>query len=199
MAVFAVPAVAAVLFVMFPTRIIRRMYYYPATKDLEPYIRFVVHPLLPRQASPVITLPLSEIDRGRNIGKNKVWTGDGLYGTASRSQFMIFLFEKGKRIPWVVDRQGWFWGDGRVWDVLFGKETAEEAEKGLSGDDLILMEQKRLKFEREQRKKLLKAGRPLPEQLVAEKEKESDFKAGKKIRVLKDDDRVIIDADDSRK
>ncbi|KAK9447460.1 uncharacterized protein V1518DRAFT_421063 [Limtongia smithiae] len=167
LALFAVPAVCAVLLVMFPTRLVRRLSYLPAGITLpsqvsptraplvldEPYVRFVVHPLLPRRASPVITLPVSQLDRGKNMGQTRVWTGDGLYGTASRSQFMVFLFEKGNKIPWIVDRQGWFWGDGRVWDVLFGKQSVEDAEKGLSGDDLIRMEKRRRKFEEEQAKK----------------------------------------------
>ncbi|KAK7205040.1 hypothetical protein BZA70DRAFT_278948 [Myxozyma melibiosi] len=194
LAIFALPAVTAVIFFMFPTRLVRRMYYYPATKDLEAHVRFVVHPLLPRRPSPVITLPLSEIDRGRNAGRTKVWTGDGLYGTASRSQFMVFLFEKGKRIPWIVDRQGWFWGDGRVWDVLFGKESVEEAEKGLSGDDIILMERRRRRFEKEQRKKLIAEGKPLPEELLEGDKKEEEFTTPKTIRLLKGYKKVIVDA-----
>ncbi|KAK9493205.1 hypothetical protein V1508DRAFT_354071 [Lipomyces doorenjongii] len=147
-AIFTIPAVAAYAFIMMPTRLIRRMSYLPARSSTAAHVRFVVHPLIPRTASPVITLPVSQLDRGKNPGKTKVWTGDGLYGTASRSQFMVFLFENGKRIPWIVDRQGWFWGDGRVWDVLFGKESIEEAEKGLSGDDLIKIDQRKRKHDR---------------------------------------------------
>ncbi|KAK9322121.1 hypothetical protein V1517DRAFT_324404 [Lipomyces orientalis] len=155
LAIFAIPAVAAYAFIMMPTRIIRRMHYLPARRSSEAHVKFVVHPLIPRTASPVITVPVSQLDRGKNPGKTKVWTGDGLYGTASRSQFMVFLFEKGKRIPWIVDRQGWFWGDGRVWDILFGKESIEEAERGLSGDDLIKIEQRKQK----QEQKAIKAKR----------------------------------------
>ncbi|KAJ8098337.1 hypothetical protein POJ06DRAFT_259212 [Lipomyces tetrasporus] len=155
LAIFAIPAAAAYAFIMMPTRLIRRMYYLPARRTAEAHVKFVVHPLIPRTASPVNTVPVSQLDRGKNPGKTKVWTGDGLYGTASRSQFMVFLFEKGKRIPWIVDRQGWFWGDGRVWDVLFGKECIEEAEKGLSGDDLIKIEQRKQK----QEQKAIKAKR----------------------------------------
>ncbi|KAK9469330.1 hypothetical protein V1512DRAFT_268977 [Lipomyces arxii] len=146
LALFAVPAVSAYVLLTFPTRLIRRMYYIPARKSVPAHVRFTVHPLIPRQASPVITLPVSHIDRGKNSGKNKVWTGDGIYGTASRSQFMIFLFEKGSKIPYVADRQGWYWGDGRVWDVLFGKESVEEAERGLSGDDLIKMAERQRRY-----------------------------------------------------
>ncbi|KAK9481415.1 hypothetical protein V1514DRAFT_323756 [Lipomyces japonicus] len=145
LAVFAVPSVFAYALIMFPTRLIRKMWYIPSRNKIEPHVRFVVHPLVPRSASPVITLPLSKIDRGVNSGKTKVWTGDGLYGTASKSQFMIFLFEKGSKIPWVVDRQGWFWGDGRVWDVIFGKDSVEEAERGISGDDQIRISQAKAK------------------------------------------------------
>ncbi|KAK9460275.1 uncharacterized protein V1516DRAFT_625391 [Lipomyces oligophaga] len=169
LAIFAVPTLIVVTALMFPTRLIRRLYFYPVTTtSKEPLIRFVVYPLIPRTSSPVITLPLSQLDRGKNWGKTKVWTADGLYGTASRSQFFVFLFEKGSRIPWIVDRQGWFWGDGRVWDVLFGKESVAEAEKGLSGDDYIRMEQERRKFIKAEKKKLLKAGKPLPPEMVEE-------------------------------
>ncbi|KAK9456553.1 hypothetical protein V1511DRAFT_494654 [Dipodascopsis uninucleata] len=159
LALFAVPAACSFGLIMLPTRLIRRLYYIPARNSVEAHVRFVVHPLIPRTASPVITLPISMIDRGRNVGKTKVWTGEGLYGTASRSQFMIFVFEKGRRIPWIADRQGWFWGDGRVWDVLFGKESIKEAEKGLSGDDILRLEMRQRKYQKEQEHKLLQGSK----------------------------------------
>ncbi|KAK9470903.1 uncharacterized protein V1510DRAFT_421800 [Dipodascopsis tothii] len=147
-AVFSIPAAMVYFFLKFPTHLVKRMWYMPAHRGVAEHVRFVTHPLLPGQASPVHTMPLEQLSRGLNRGGSKVWTGDGLYGTASRSQFMVFLFEEGKKMPWVVDRQGWFWGDGRVWDVLFGKESVAEAEAGLSGDDKIRMaqaEKKRLR------------------------------------------------------
>ena len=52
------------------------------------------------------------------------------------------LFEKGKLFPWIVDCNGWFWGDGRVYDVLFGKEPVEQAELGLSYDTMLKIKEK---------------------------------------------------------
>lgn len=53
----------------------------------------------------------------------------------------VLLFEKGKFTPWIVDRSGWFWGDGRVWDVLFERSLLT-AELGLSYDDMLKIREK---------------------------------------------------------
>jgi hypothetical protein len=124
-------AIAGLTFAIFPTRLIRRIEYLPGPIE---HIRLVTHPWLPGRSSPVIIVSLDRLSIGK---KAKVWTGDGLYGAAHRSSFFFFVFEKGKYLPWVVDRNGWFWGDARVYDVLFGKETVEFAEKGLSYDDVL--------------------------------------------------------------
>lgn len=144
----AVYATCAITFATFPTRLIRRIEYIPGEKE---FIRLITHPWIPGSKSPVITVPLENLSIGK---KSKVWTGSGFYGTAQRSSFFFFIFEKGKLLPWVVDRKGWFWGDGRVYDVLFGKETVDYAEKGLSYDDELMImhnraQQKKAEYRRE--------------------------------------------------
>lgn len=132
----SVYAAAAYMFVMIPRRLVRRLYYLPGPKE---HIQFVTHPVVPGAPSPVITLPLEKVTIGKT---SKVWTGQGFYGTAQRTQFCFLLFEKGKLMPWIVDRSGWFWGDGRVYDVIFGKEPVEQAELGLSYDTMLKIQQK---------------------------------------------------------
>lgn len=122
---------AAVVFAGFPTRLVRRIEYLPGPR---PHVRLVTHPWFPGRPSPVLTLPL---DRMHMAKRAKVWTGRGFYGTSDRSQFFFFLYEEGRHIPWIVDRSGWFWGDGRVYDHIFGKEPVSLAEKGYSYDDLL--------------------------------------------------------------
>lgn len=135
-AIAAVYTSAAICFAMVPTRLVRRLYYLPGAKE---HIQFTTHPFLPGRPSPVITIPLDKVTIGNT---SKVWTGQGFYGTANRTQFLFLLFEKGKFTPWIVDRSGWFWGDGRVWDVLFGKEPIDQAELGLSYDDMLKIREK---------------------------------------------------------
>lgn len=36
-----------------------------------------------------------------------------------------------------MDRKGFFWSDGRIFDLLFGKETLAEAEAGIPYDEQI--------------------------------------------------------------
>lgn len=132
----SVYSAAAYMFVMLPTRLVRRLYYLPGAKE---HIQFVTHPVLPGRPSPVITIPLENVTIGKT---SKVWTGQGFYGTAQRTQFMFLLFEKGKFMPWIIDRSGWFWGDGRVYDVLFGKEPIDQAELGISYDTMLKIKQK---------------------------------------------------------
>lgn len=127
----AVYAVAGFVFATFPTRLVRRIEYLPGPK---PHLRMATHPWIPGRPSPVITVPVDNMSIGK---RTKVWTGDGFYGASNRSSFFFFMFEKGKMVPWMVDRNGWFWGDGRVYDVLLGKEPIDFAEKGLSYDDLL--------------------------------------------------------------
>ena len=47
---------------------------------------------------------------------------------------MLETLPNGKTKNWIVDRKGFFWSDGRVFDYLFGKETLQEAEAGIPYD-----------------------------------------------------------------
>ncbi|GME77714.1 unnamed protein product [[Candida] boidinii] len=140
------PLIAGSVFILFPSRLIRRMWYLPGKIE---HIRFTTHPMIPYRPSPVITLPLSELSRHQ---RSRIWTNKGFYGT-NDSSFFFFVKEKGKKSPWIMDRKGFFWGDGRVFDVLFGKETIEQAERGEKFDEKI---GKMMKKGKEEEKKLKK-------------------------------------------
>lgn len=136
------------VFATIPTRLVRRIEYIPGPTE---FLKLVTHPLIPGRPSPVISVPLSDLSIA---SRTKVWSGDGFYGTASKSSFFFFVWEKGRRLPWIVDRNGWFWGDGRVYDVLLGKEPVALAEKGISYDDMLRQrmlkaEQKKAELRRE--------------------------------------------------
>lgn len=111
-----------------PSRLVRRLYYLPGEV---PHIRLVSHPVFPGRPLPVTTVPLSALTRN---AKSKVYTGRGFYGAADDKSFCFFLKESGSRLPWIVDRKGFFWVDGRVHDFLFGKESLREAYSGVSWD-----------------------------------------------------------------
>lgn len=116
----------------FPSRLIRRMWYLPGPVE---HIKFTSYPLLPGMPTPVYTVPLKNLNRKF---KARVWTGKGFYGTADKSLFFFVLKETGDRNKtWVIDRKGFFWSDGRVFDLLFGKETLAEAEAGVPYDEQI--------------------------------------------------------------
>ncbi|CCE83707.1 Piso0_004293 [Millerozyma farinosa CBS 7064] len=117
---------------MFPTRLIRRMWYLPGPVE---HIKFTSYPLIPGRPTPVYTLPLNNIFRKH---KARIWTGKGFYGTADNSLFFFTLKEAGEKgRNWIVDRKGFFWSDGRVFDLLFGKETVAEAEAGIPYDEQV--------------------------------------------------------------
>lgn len=118
----------SIFFTTFPSRLVRRIELDAPTR----MVKLVTHPLIPGRPSPVINVPLSEL---YIAPKSKVWTGDGFYGATSKASFFFFLWEKNRKLPWVVDRSGYFWGDARVYDVLFGKEPIAIAERGLTYDD----------------------------------------------------------------
>lgn len=143
-----IPLVSAIFIIKFPTRLIRRMYYLPGPIE---HIKFTTYPLLPGQSTPVITLPLKNIDRKHQA---RIWTGKGFYGTSDNSFFFFVLRElddKGKTIKnWVVDRKGFFWSDGRIFDYLFGKETIAEAEAGIPYDQQIGIINKQVKQKKKQ-------------------------------------------------
>ncbi|KAM9896502.1 hypothetical protein OXX69_010623 [Metschnikowia pulcherrima] len=127
----AVALFAAYHFATFPTRLIRRMWYLPGPIE---HIKFTSYPLIPGKATPVYTVPLQNIARR---DKARVWTGKGFYGTADKSMFFFVLKEATTNKNWVVDRKGFFWSDGRIFDLLFGKETLAEAEAGIPYDEQI--------------------------------------------------------------
>lgn len=129
----------------FPTRIIRRMWYLPGPVE---HIKFSSYPLIPGKASPVYTVPLKDLNRKF---KSRIWTGKGFYGTADKSLFFFVLKETGaKNKTWVVDRKGFFWSDGRVFDLLFGKETVAEAEAGVPYDEQIGIVNREVKRKKQQ-------------------------------------------------
>lgn len=129
LAIFAIPAALAGFLLMVPTRLIRQMWYIGKGKEL---IRFTTHPLIPGRPTPVHTVPLENLNRSY---KAKIFTNNGFYLTLDKGSFLFMLKETGTRFPWIVDRKGFFWGDGRLFDHLFGKESIEEADLGISYDD----------------------------------------------------------------
>lgn len=115
----------------FPTRLIRRMWYLPGPVE---HVQFTSYSLIPGRPTPVLTVPLHDLARKHQA---RVWTGKGFYGTADKSLFFFMLKEVSKKKTWIVDRKGFFWSDGRVFDFLFGKETIAEAEAGIPYDEQI--------------------------------------------------------------
>ena len=129
----------------YPTRLVRRIWYLPGPKE---HVRFTLYPFFPGSPTPVYTVPLENLVRSKRA---KVWTGRGFYGTADNSLFFFVLKELGGKL-WVVDRKGFFWADGRVFDVLFGKETLEEAELGIPYDAQVGMLNRGIKKKKEELK-----------------------------------------------
>lgn len=147
-ALVGMPLLVMIVFIMLPTRLIRRMWYLPGEVE---QIQFITHPILPNTPSPIITVPLQSLARAH---KSKIYTARGFYGTVDSTIF-FFLREKGNRIPWIVDRKGFFWGDGRVFDLLFGKESVLEAEQGLTLNEKQEILNQRRKLGEEKLKKEL--------------------------------------------
>lgn len=134
--IFSVITLSGAYFVItFPTRLVRRMWYLPGPIE---HVRFTTYPLVPGRPTPVVTLPLKNIERKHRA---RVWTGKGFYGTSDKSLFFFVLKEvneNGKTVKnWVIDRKGFFWSDGRIFDYLFGKESIAEAEAGIPYDEQI--------------------------------------------------------------
>lgn len=126
----AIALLAAMGVAKFPTRLVRRMWYLPGPVE---HVKFTSYPLFPGTPTPVVTVPLANLTRKHS---SRVWTGKGFYGTADNSLFFFVLKESGARSRnWIVDRKGFFWSDGRVFDLLFGKETIAEAEAGIPYDE----------------------------------------------------------------
>lgn len=123
----------AYLFATFPTRLVRRMWYLPGPVE---HVKFSSYPLIPGRPTPIITLPLQNLERRL---KARVWTGKGFYGTADKSFFFFALKDTIGNKTWIVDRRGFFWSDGRIFDFLFGKESMSEAEAGIPYDEKVGM------------------------------------------------------------
>ncbi|GMM35435.1 hypothetical protein DASC09_027600 [Saccharomycopsis crataegensis] len=137
--VFAFPIGLAAMFLTVPARLIRRMWYIPIRgNELKnnpvEMVKFTSHPIFPGRPTPIHTMPLSMLNRSY---KTKIFTNEGFYLTADKGSFLFLLKEGNKRIPWIADRKGFFWGDGRLFDHLFGKESIEEADLGISYDDKV--------------------------------------------------------------
>lgn len=116
---------------LFPTKLVRRIWYLPGPVE---HIKFTSYPFIPGRPTPAYTVPLENLKRKHAA---RVWTGKGFYGTADKGFFYFTLLEtlpNGKTKNWIVDRKGFFWSDGRVFDYLFGKETLQEAEAGIPYD-----------------------------------------------------------------
>ncbi|CAI5757911.1 unnamed protein product [Candida verbasci] len=137
----------AYLSIIFPTKLIRRMWYLPGPKE---YVKFTGYPLIPGKPTPVYTIPLTNLSRRKTT---RIWTGKGFYGTSDKGFFFFVLNEKlpsGRTKSWIVDRKGFFWSDGRVFDYLFGKESLKEAEAGIPYDQQFKIINKELKKKKKQ-------------------------------------------------
>lgn len=133
----------------FPTRMVRRIYYLPGPVE---HIQFTSYPLIPGRPIPVYTVPLASLTRRKT---SRVWTGKGFYGTSDKGFFYFVLREilpNGKTKNWIVDRKGFFWSDGRVFDYLFGKESIEEAEAGIPYDEQFGIINREMKKKKQQLK-----------------------------------------------
>lgn len=153
LAMYLIPSitmfVAAAGAAIFPTKLVRRMWYLPGPKE---YVKFTSHPLIPGRPTPVYTVPLENLSRRKTA---RVWTGKGFYGTSDKGFFFFVLREKissMKLKSWVIDRKGFFWSDGRVFDYLFGKETLQEAEAGVPYDAQVGIINREVKKKKEKLK-----------------------------------------------
>jgi hypothetical protein len=135
----SMPVLAGIAFVFVPSRLIRRMWYLPPVSstghvrpDGQAFIRFTTHPMLPNRPTPTHTFPLGLLQKSIT---SKIYSGKGFYGT-NDSSFFFFLREEGRKIPFIVDRKGFFWGDGRVFDLLFSNDSVEKVENAKKIDEV---------------------------------------------------------------
>lgn len=126
------PISAGVGLICLPTRLIRRMWYLPGAPGREAYIRFTTHPLIANRATPVRVIPVSKLQKSVTA---KIYSGKGFYGVTD-SSFFFFLRANNSRIPYIVDRKGFFWGDGRVFDLLFSKDSVDSVETSKKIDEV---------------------------------------------------------------
>ena len=135
----SMPLLAGLAFILAPSRLIRRIWYLPPVSstgvsrpDGQAFVRFTTHPLLPNRPTPVHTFPLGVLQKSITA---KIYSGKGFYGT-NDSSFFFFLREEGNKIPFIVDRKGFFWGDGRVFDLLFSNDSIEKVESAKKIDEV---------------------------------------------------------------
>ncbi|KAG0690089.1 hypothetical protein C6P40_003852 [Pichia californica] len=135
----AMPIMAGIAFILAPSRLVRRMWYLPPVNskgqlrhDGQAFVKFTTHPLLPNRPTPVHIFPLGTLQKSITA---KIYSGKGFYGT-NDSSFFFFLREAGRRIPFIVDRKGFFWGDGRVFDLLFSDDSIEKVESAKKIDEV---------------------------------------------------------------
>lgn len=138
-ALASMPLLAGIAFIFTPSRLIRRIWYLPPVSstgvsraDGQAFIKFTTHPLLPNRPTPVYTFPLGALQKSIT---SKIYSGTGFYGT-NDSSFFFFLRQEGNRIPFIVDRKGFFWGDGRVFDLLFSTDSIEKVESAKKIDEV---------------------------------------------------------------
>lgn len=135
----SLPLLAGIAFLFVPSRLVRRMWYLPPVSetghvrpDGQAFIKFTTHPNLPGRPTPVHIFPIGVLKKSITA---KIYSGQGFYGTNDAS-FFFFLRENKKRIPFIVDRKGFFWGDGRVFDLLFSDDSIEKVENAKKIDEV---------------------------------------------------------------
>ena len=135
----SLPLLAGIAFLLIPSRLIRRIWYLPPIgvngqirPDGQSFIKFTTHPILPNRPTPIYILPLGTLQKSLT---SKIYSGKGFYGT-NDSSFFFFLREGQKRIPFIVDRKGFFWGDGRVFDLLFSNDSIDKVENSKKIDEI---------------------------------------------------------------
>lgn len=190
----SLPFLAGIAFLFVPSRLVRRMWYLPPVSetghvrpDGQAFIKFTTHPNLPGRPTPVHTFPIGTLKKSITA---KIYSGQGFYGTNDAS-FFFFLRENNKRIPFIVDRKGFFWGDGRVFDLLFSDDSVEKVESAKKIDDVygdLIRERKHKEIQ--MRKELgfgwrTKAGVKL---LKEDIDKIRDLVSDKKVPVIKSEE-----------
>lgn len=126
------PLAVGIGFLLLPTRLIRRMWYLPEGAGKGAYVRFTTHPLLPNRPTPVHTMSIDTLKKSITA---KIYTGKGFYG-ANDPSFFFFLRENGRKVPYLVDRKGFIWGDARIFDLLFSNDTIDQVEKSRKIDEV---------------------------------------------------------------
>lgn len=117
----------AVFFIWLPFRQIYKIWYVPGPIEK---IKFQIY-------SPFLKYRKEHVTCLKNIRTNpntNVWTGKGPYGVSDNALFFFNLVEKlenGATKNWKVNRRGFFWYDGRIFDYLFGKKSLLDSKLGI--------------------------------------------------------------------